>query len=169
MFSVQNGPLPEDSYLRDYGPKTGSYTDCFYLDVKRDVLLGDYIRAFFNTPIFRLERVILATFLGAGSSRQDVLDLASGAGTKLAAWQMEERSDDQILLAVTDGPVRTWLMVGQSPEGKGTRLYFGSAVVPMATNDQGEPEIGDVYKRFMGFHKLYSRILLKSAARKLRR
>ena len=50
-----------------------------------------------------------------------------------------------------------------------TRLYFGSAVVPVANAGSGEDSIGFAFRALLGFHKLYSRVLLRSAAARLAR
>ena len=54
-------------------------------------------------------------------------------------------------------------------ETKGTRLYFGSAVVPVMNAATGKSEMGFVFKALLGFHKLYSRALLSAAAARLAR
>ena len=47
--------------------------------------------------------------------------------------------------------------------GAGTRLYFGSAVVPTRDRATGEARMGTVFRALLGFHKLYSVILLSAA------
>jgi hypothetical protein len=59
---------------------------------------------------------------------------------------------------------RSWLMV--EPLEAGTRLYFGSVVVPVR-DASGRLELGSPYSALLGFHKLYSRILLASARSRL--
>jgi hypothetical protein len=54
------------------------------------------------------------------------------------------------------------------PSGQGTRLYFGSAVVPLH-DASGRPHLGWVFRMLLGVHKGYSRRLLQAAARRLRR
>ena len=51
----------------------------------------------------------------------------------------------------------------------GTRLYFGSVVVPVHDPKTGEMGLGPVHGPLIGFHKLYSRLLLGAAARRLAR
>lgn len=53
--------------------------------------------------------------------------------------------------------------------GGGTRLYFGSAVVPVRDRNTGQATLGRTYSALLGFHTLYSRILLGAAARRLGR
>ena len=50
-----------------------------------------------------------------------------------------------------------------------TRLYFGSAVVPVRDRVSGQPRMGFVFQALLGFHKLYSRVLLGAARSRLAR
>jgi hypothetical protein len=51
-----------------------------------------------------------------------------------------------------------------APAGEGrTRLYFGSAVVPR----KGQTGLGGRYRALLGFHKRYSKILLRAARARL--
>jgi hypothetical protein len=45
-------------------------------------------------------------------------------------------------------------------------LYFGSAVVPLRRKS-GEPALGFTFSALLGFHKLYSRVLLSTARSRL--
>ncbi len=49
-----------------------------------------------------------------------------------------------------------------------TRLYFGSAVVPRSSGGNGEPGMGWLFHGLLGFHRLYSRLLLRAASRHVR-
>jgi hypothetical protein len=92
---------------------------------------------------------------------------ASKPTNRMPAERMlnEHRTNDQLLLAA--GPTRSWLMASQAADS--TTLYFGSAVVPNRTDRNGRRAIGWIFHALLGFHQLYSRILLGCAARKLRR
>lgn len=169
MMSVETGPIPENGLLNAYARQPGCYTDCFYVDVPGTVKFSDYVHAFFNTPVFRLERKILGLFASSPSVDKDVADLASGAGDTLAMWKVEARDATQVIMAVGKSPIKTWLMSHESSASSGaTRLYFGSAVQPLEHSPSGAPRIGRMFHIFLGFHKLYSRILLWSAKRNLR-
>ena len=52
-------------------------------------------------------------------------------------------------------------------DSTGTRLYFGSAVVPRRSARAGKPSLGPLFSALLGFHKLYSRILLRAARSRL--
>ncbi|MEP2717312.1 hypothetical protein [Pseudophaeobacter sp.] len=167
-MSISAGEIPNKGLLGKYALKDGCYTDCFYIDVPRTIHFVDFASAFFNSPIFRLERRVLAIFLSRPSSNREVDELASGASDRLALWKVEERDDTQMLLSVGDGPIRTWLMSQNSEAHSGTtRLFFGSAVLPLAHSSSGKPKIGWAFRASVGLHKLYSRILLWSASRNL--
>ena len=44
-----------------------------------------------------------------------------------------------------------------------TRLYFGSAVVPVRDADSASTSLGRSFGVLLGFHKIYSKALLYSA------
>jgi hypothetical protein len=46
-------------------------------------------------------------------------------------------------------------------------LYFGSAVVPVPDKTTGKLVLGSTYSALLGFHKLYSRVLLSAASARL--
>ena len=66
------------------------------------------------------------------------------------------------------GRTRSWLMaVPQGDGGPVTRLYFGSAVVPVRDRKSGRMRLGLTFTALLGFHKLYSRALLSAARERL--
>ena len=169
MMSVNMAPNPEDGFLKDYDAIDGAHTDCFCTDIECLVTLEDFITAFFSTPIFKLERLLLRIFVGAKTTEEDVAALASGEASSFATWETEKRNQTQISLAVHNSPIRTWLKVEPKPETSTTQLYFGSAVLPTLKDHSGRPKLGVFICALMGFHMLYSRILLWSAKRRLMR
>jgi hypothetical protein len=50
-----------------------------------------------------------------------------------------------------------------------TRLYFGSAVVPIRNTQTNTTAMGSGFKALLGFHKLYSNALLRAARSQLMR
>jgi len=54
-------------------------------------------------------------------------------------------------------------------DGRSTRLFFGSAVVPIVDKRSGAVRMGAAYRALLGFHKLYSRLLLHAAVGRLAR
>jgi hypothetical protein len=168
-MTVQPCALPEGALLAKYA-RGGAYTDCYAVELARPASHAEYVEAFYTGGLFKLERLLIAWFASRPSTDRQARELASGAVASFAAWRVEERSDDQLLLCDFGGRTRSWLMV--APAGIGdsasTRLYFGSAVVP-ATDRSGRATLGFTFKALLGFHKLYSRALLSAAHLRLMR
>lgn len=157
--SIAAGDLPSGALLQKY-VYPGAYTDCFFTEIPRPVPLPEYVDAFYTTLVFKLERFILKHAVKKPSTDLDAQRLAWAEIDSFAAWTVEARATDQLLMCDFLSRTRSWLMV--LPVEGGTRLYFGSAVVPVRRNS-GELTLGSTYLSLMGFHKLYSRILLHSA------
>ena len=159
--------LPTEALLGAY--RATGYTDCYVTAIGRDVSHAEYVEAFYTTTPFRLERLILKWSVAKPSTDADVRDLAMGTVDAFAAWHVEGRARDQLLLCDFQKRTRSWLMVAPSEDGahRGTRLYFGSAVVPQQRAQGGRASLGFVFTALLGFHKLYSRILLRAAWRRL--
>lgn len=168
MFSVNTSDLPERSLLVKYR-EGGAFTDCFFVDIDRAVSQADYIGAFYTTVPFKLERLILKWAISKPSSDEDTILLAEGKTERFAAWYVEDREDDQILLSDFRDRTRSWLMTEPSNDtaGGSTRLYFGSAVVPAQGDNVEERRTGSALSVLLRFHKLYSQVLLSSAKRRL--
>jgi len=127
------------------------------------------LRAFYTTALFKMERALLKWFAGRPSTDADANALATGAASRFAAWSVEGRAQRQILLADFTGRTRSWLMTQaiEHADGSGeTLLYFGSAVLPAGTADTGETIRNLTFSALLGFHKLYSRLLLGAARRR---
>jgi len=165
--AIRPCPLPPAALLKRY-VAAGAYVDCFVVEVARPVACAQYVEAFYTTAVFKLERAILRTFVSRPSTDAEARQLARGERTAFAAWTVEARSHDQLLLADVSGRTRSWLMVAPSGNGK-TLLYFGSAVIPARDRTTGRASLGTVFGALLGFHKLYSRVLLYSASSTLDR
>ncbi|MCX7357806.1 MAG: hypothetical protein NT015_06665 [Alphaproteobacteria bacterium] len=87
--------------------------------------------------------------------------MARGETEKFAAWTVEARAADQLLVCDYLSRTRSWLMV-EPIEGGGTRLYFGTAVVPVGIGS-GRARLGFPFNALLPFHKLYARALLGAA------
>ncbi|MEO8224524.1 MAG: hypothetical protein ABI661_06940 [Gammaproteobacteria bacterium] len=158
--------LPDGALLQKYR-LAGAYTDCFVTDITTRATQAEYVEAFYTSPVFRIERWLLARFVARPSTDLEARELALGTRNSFAAWTVEARDANQLLLADFQGRTRSWLMSTHIPGEPGTRLYFGSAVVPAADRRTGEARMGLVFRLLLGFHKLYSRVLLSGAARRL--
>jgi hypothetical protein len=127
------------------------------------------VTAFYTTWLFRLERWILRLAVARPSTDEEARQLARGEREAFAAWSVEARAPDQLLMCDFTGRTRSWLMVAPAAGTTGTRLYFGSVVVPVRDPKTGKMGLGPVHGPLIGFHKLYSRSLLGAAARRLAR
>jgi len=167
--TVVSCELPPQALLRSYD-LDGGYTDCYRADIARPVTQAEFVEAFYSTAVFKAERLVLC-LLRRPSTDAQARELATGQRSRFAAWSVEDRREDQLLLCDFLGGTRSWLMTeAQCIDGRpATRLYFGSAVVSRARARDGRPAIGLVYRALMGFHQLYSVILLRAALRRLQR
>lgn len=166
---IERTNLPAAALLARYTSDTGAYTDCYSTTVPGVVTHERFVRAFYTGFVFRIERLLLSAFAKRPSTDTDVDELAAGARDQFAAWDVEARAPDQVLLRDFTGRTRSWLMVEPTWDCRGTTLYFGSAVVPKVDAASGERRLGRRFELLLGFHKLYSRVLLRAArARVLR-
>ena len=170
MLQIQPFALPQHALLGKYA-HDGAYTDCYTTEIPACVSHAEYVEAFYTTAVFKLERLLLAWFVSKPSSDAQAKQLAVGELDSFAAWGVEERSVNQLLMRDFKGRTRSWLMVApvQSSGAATTRLYFGSAVVPMVDKASGQAQLGFAFSALLGFHKLYSRVLLRAACSRLAR
>ncbi|MEO0774240.1 MAG: hypothetical protein AAFZ04_13775 [Pseudomonadota bacterium] len=122
-----------------------------------DDAFARFVYIFFDSWVFRLERKILRLAGKDSTRRADVIDLASEEADHLAAWITLDRSPTELLLAVPDTPILTWLQVARS-EGV-ICLRFGSGILPQPGKDH--PHWG--FRATYWAHRAYSRILLHAA------
>ena len=169
MNPIQTCSLPETAVLARYAGE-GGYTDCYRSEVDATVMLSQYVEAFYTSPLFKVERFILRWAVRRPSSDAEARQLARGEIDRFAAWTVEDRDRRQLLMCDLFGQTRSWFLVEPRVDGTGTRLYFGSAVVPTpASVQRGKPQMGLVFRALLGFHQLYSRALLSAACRQLNR
>ena len=170
MLSVQKCDLPENSLLSVYRAD-GAYTDCYVTEIGRKISQIEYVRAFYTTNLFKAERTILKWAVSKPSTDEEACLLAEGRVQTFAAWDVETRRDDQVLLSDYRGRTRSWLMsehVNNEDEDS-TKLYFGSAVVSIRIRKTEELRMGKSFGVLLQFHKLYSQALLSSAKSRLSR
>ena len=167
MTSVQPCSLPDDALLDTYRAN-GAYTDCYATDIVGSVSHKLFVTAFYTTSLFKLERAILKWTVLKPSTDAEAEQLASGATDVFAAWHVEKRCENQLLMCDLHGRTRSWLMVAplKTESGPGTRLYFGSAVVPVKSAT-GMLTLGPGFRALLGFHKIYSKALLRAATARL--
>jgi len=160
MFTAKPITLPPDAALNTYAAREATHTDCFFIDVPGFLTLQTYIELFFDTWLFRLERHIL-TLAGFGpAGLPQIQALANGQSEIFAAWMVETRKPNQILMKVGNGHIRTWLQCDLMETG--SRLYFGSAVLPNPKTLRPNR----LTAALTPLHLIYAKALLGAAARK---
>lgn len=168
MPRITAAELPQDALLNRYRTE-GAYTDCYATEVDQSIVQSDYIEAFYTSGLFKLERWVLSWLVRRPSTDRQARALAMGQSTDFAAWHLEQRDERQLLMCDFQGNTRSWLMSLPVINGRSTRLYFGSAIVPEIDPRTGEKRLGLPFRLLLGFHRLYSRALLRSAAGRLSR
>jgi hypothetical protein len=140
--------------------RTGAYTDCFTTIVAGCVSHSRFVEAFYTSRVFRLERLILKWLIDKPSTDAEAQELAAGTRDRFAAWSVEDRAADQLLMCDYLGQTHSWLMVAtcERDGSPATRLHFGSVVAHVRRFP---------YNVLLGFHRLYSRVLLSSARARL--
>ena len=167
MFTIESFPLPGETLLGVY-KRSGAYTDCYSTEIAGAVTYAQFITAFFTTPVFKLERLILKLAVSKPSSDAEVNLLAEGETDTFAAWSVENRGENQLLMCDFQGRTRLWLMIEPVESGNRTRLYLGSALVPVKNTKTGVSSFGLTFYALNWFHKIYSVVLLLSAKSRLK-
>jgi hypothetical protein len=157
--------LPAGALLATYADK--GFVDCYIAEVARVVSHAEYVEAFYTGGVFKLERWLLKVFLAKPSTDEEARLLAAGKLGEFSAWRVEAKAADQLLMCDIRGSTRSWLMTVREHDGAATCLYFGSAVVAARHAANGKPSLGFAFKALLGFHKLYSRLLLNAACARL--
>jgi hypothetical protein len=167
---ITTSELPDEALLRKYRD-AGAYTDCYVVDVAKPVSQAEYVEAFYTTWIFKLERLLLDWLVSKPSTDVQAKALAADEVDSFAAWHVEGRTGGQLLMCDYQQRTRSWLMSVEISVGgiSRTRLYFGSAVVPVENARSGRRSMGAIFVALLGFHRLYSRILLHAAAARVTR
>jgi hypothetical protein len=160
-------PVPANTMLDRYSTD-GAYTDCYQTEVPVPIAFPDFIFTFYTTPLFKLERFILKLLVAKPSTDLQARALAEGSCNKFAAWHVEGRSENEILMCDFRGCTRSWLMVVPLNASR-TKIYFGSAVVQIRDKRTGKQSLGFGFKSLLGFHKIYSVLLLHFARANIKR
>jgi hypothetical protein len=164
MLGIDPCPVPAASLLHAY-LREGAHADCYVAGIERQVSHARYVEAFYTTALFKLERLILKWAAAKPSTDAEAKQLGDGTMDSFAAWRVEGRREDELLLCDFSGRTRSWLKTVPTSAGgrPGTRLYFGSAVVPRRNEKTGRGSLGFTFRALMPFHKFYSRALLHAA------
>jgi hypothetical protein len=167
MFTIESFPLPGEALLGVY-KRSGAYTDCYSTEIAGAVTYAQFITALFTTPVFKLERLILQLAVSKPSSDAEVNLLAEGETDTFAAWSVENRGENQLLMCDFQGRTRLWLMIEPVESSNRTRLYLGSALVPFKNTKTGVSSFGLTFYALNWVHKIYSVVLLLSAKSRLK-
>jgi len=166
-MTVRTCDLPADALLRRYA-RDGGYTDCYMTEVPGHIPLGQFVEAFYTSWLFKAERAVLS-LTGHYSTDADAAALARGTSLCFAAWRVEDRDQNQLLMCDVTGRTRSWFKIATISGDKPmqTVLYFGSGITAVGNSNTGRLSISPVFKALMGFHKLYSRALLAATRRRI--
>lgn len=171
MPSVQPCEIPLNSFLRKYEDGVG-FADCYVTDVPGTVSQAAFVEAFYTSTLFKLERTMLRWLASQPATDADAHQLAAGLVGKFSAWRVEAQSSSELLLTDITGRTRSWLMalpIAVPESAPRTRLYFGSAIVPKPSAGHQKASIGWLFHALLGFHRQYSRLLLRAASRRVQR
>ena len=166
MADIAPRPMPEHALLARYSGN-GGYTDCYVTELPGSYSHAEFVAAFYTTWLFKLERTILRWLVRRPSTDSEAQQLARGLRESFAAWTVEARAPNQVLMCDFLGNTRSWLMVEPRADGGVTRLYFGSAIVPRVDARTGRKRLGASFRALLGFHRGYSRALLSAARSRL--
>ena len=169
MFGIMRSAPPTNALLvihRGRHPERwGGYHDCFRICVRGRVTLQQFVVAFYTSRLFRLERALLRVFLAIPSSDADADALARGTRNTFAAWYVGARTPTELLMCDRYERTRSWFRVGLDGDGS-TELCFGSAVAGRRRANASFV-MSPSFRALLGFHVLYSQLLLQAAARSL--
>ncbi|MCP5268053.1 MAG: hypothetical protein H6943_03325 [Zoogloeaceae bacterium] len=171
MLLIRPHAVPCNTFLRRYKDGPG-FADCYVAEVSGAITQAAFIEAFYTSPLFKLERTLLACLVRKPATDADARMLAAGKTETFSAWRVEAQSATELLLADMTGQTRSWLMALPVDAGNGgitTRLHFGSAVLPRPGSHGQRPAMGWIFHALQGFHRVYSRLLLKAACKRLNR
>ena len=171
MLSVRPCPVPPQALLARYGDRAaGGYADGYMMVVPGIVSLPTFVEAFYSSWAFRLELFVVGLLFRKPWSDAMAGQLARGETDRFSAWRVEDRSADELLMReVISDKTRSWLMV--EPQAgvarPATRVYFGTAILPVGVRRDGSPRMSVLFTPLLGFHRLYSRLLLAGARGRL--
>jgi len=165
---VRPHPLPAHALLTRYSDN-GAYADCFVAAVAPGISHADYVTAFYTSWLFKLERLVLLCLVAKPSTDQQAGELARDERERFAAWTVEAREPDQLLVCDYRGKTRSWLMCQAAIEDGNavTRLYFGTGIVPVIDSKTGRQRMSLFFRALLPLHKFYARALLRAARSRL--
>ena len=106
-MQTQDTAPPPGSLLARLAQARDAYADAYTLKLPRRVSLAEFVEAFYTTRLFKLERWLIAR-TGRPSADADVRALAQGEDRRMAAWTVEAREGDELLMHEDSGVTRSW-------------------------------------------------------------
>jgi len=170
MLLIEKCAVPANTLLARYLTDE-TYIDCYTTEISGQISFAEFVFALYTTTLFKLERFILKWTVSKPSADAQARQLADGNIEKFAAWRVESRGENELLMCDYSGRTRSWLMAipANTNNGTHTQLYFGSAVVPVRNSKTGKLSLGFGVQALLGFHKIYLVLLLNSAKSRIKR
>jgi len=173
MPAIKQVAVPADALLCTFRggrhPELwNAYRDSYSVAIDGAVSLAQFVTAFYTTPLFRVERWLLGLLPRGASTDAEAAAVAAGTGKRFAVWSAGARTDSELLMCDRYERTRSWFRAvpGNSGGRLQTVLYFGSAVAARRTSS-GALRMGLGFGALLAFHRLYSRLLLGAAWRRL--
>jgi len=163
MVRITSQPVPQGTLLCRHADLPGVQSDAHVATVPGQVALAEFVAAFLTSRAYAPEALILRLMLRRPTGAEAVTALARSQTHRYAAWQVETRTETELLMAVGTGPIRSWWSVRWLATGE-TQLWFGSAILPVATGAR----VPLLFRILNRFHLTYARILLWGAVKTLR-
>jgi len=169
MLSIEKCAVLPDSLVAPYSEN--GYADSYSAEISGRISLEDFVFGFYTTTLFKLERFILTWTVQKPSNDKQAKELTEGKTNKFAAWTVENRRENELLMCDMLGRTRSWFMVNQTGtnENPKTQLYFGTGISPTIKGKAEKSSFGVFFKALLPFHQMYSVLLLYSAKMKLAR
>jgi hypothetical protein len=167
MLSIEKCTAPPNSLVSPYSEN--GYADSYCTEIAGHISLEDFVFGFYTTALFRLERFILTWTVQKPSDDKQAKDLMEGKTNKFAAWTVEGRRQNELLMCDMLERTRSWFMVKQigTKEDPRTQLYFGTGISAAKKGKAEKSSLGLFFIALLPFHKIYSVLLLYSAKIKL--
>lgn len=148
VSNVKTVYITEHTLIGKIEPKE-QYKDLYCIEIPKKTNLQEFQQNFFNSFVFKMETKILKTIFGVNTKETEFKD-----GEKYLLWNLNEMNQNE--------SIWNWELKGKKGtsyfairnKGNGTNLYFGSTI---ESKNSGS---------FIYFHRIYSKILLKSASKK---
>src|SRR5260221_12785433 len=107
MAAIRTCELPDGALLSRYSG-SGAYADGYVAEIAKTVSPAEFVEAFYTTAVFKLERWILRLLVSRPSTDAQAKQLAQGELGSFAAWSVEARAPDQLLLSDFTRRTKSW-------------------------------------------------------------